>query len=76
MYADATVIHYSSKSVKSIETKLNEDLLNVHKWFTDNLLSLNEKKSKFMLIGGHQRLKSCSAVHLHKWVNIRTSRHI
>ena len=62
MYADDTVIHYSSKSVKSIETKLNEDLLNVHKWFADNLLSLKEKKSKFMLIGGHQRLKSCSAV--------------
>ena len=34
MYADDTVIHYSSKSDKSIETKLNEDLLNVHKWFT------------------------------------------
>ena len=50
MYADDTVIHYSSKSVKSIETKLSEDLLNVHKWFMDNLLSLNEKKSKFMLI--------------------------
>ena len=57
MYADDTLIHYSSKSVKSIETKLNEDLLNVHKWFTDNL-SLNEKKSKFMLIDDHQRLKS------------------
>ena len=60
MYVDDTVIYYSSKSVQSIEAKLNEDLANVYKWFTDNFLSLNEKKSKFMLIGGHQRLKSCS----------------
>ena len=62
MYADDTVLYYSSESVTSIEVKLNDDLLNVHKWFTDNLLSLNEKKSKFMLIGGQQRLKSCSGV--------------
>ena len=62
VYADDTVLYYSSESVTSIEAKLNDDLLNVHKWFTDNLLSLNEKKSKFMLIGGQQRLKSCSGV--------------
>ena len=54
MYADNTVLYYSSESVTSIEAKLNDDLLNVHKWFTDNLLTLNEKKSKFMLIGGQQ----------------------
>ncbi len=59
MYADDTVFFFSSKSVKNIEGKLNEDLANVQKWFRDNLLTLNEKKSKFMLIGGHQRLKSC-----------------
>jgi hypothetical protein len=52
MYADDTVIYFSSKSVKNIEGKLNEGLANVQKWFTDNLLTLNEKKSKFMLIGG------------------------
>ena len=69
MYADDTVIYFSSKSVKDIEEKLNEDLVNVQKWFTDNLLTLNEKKSKFMLIGGHQRLKSCSGVSMGKCWN-------
>ena len=38
MYADDTVIYFSSKSVKDIDGKLNEDLANVQKWFTDNLL--------------------------------------
>ena len=54
MYADDTVIYFPSKSVKNIEGKLNEGLAgsNVQKWFTDNLLTVNEKKSKFMLIGG------------------------
>ena len=42
MYADDTVIYFSSKSVKNIERKLNEDLANIQKWFTDNLLTLNE----------------------------------
>ena len=61
MYADDTVMYYS-ESVQSIEAKLNEDLANVYKWFTDNFLSFNENKSKLMLIGGRQRLKSCSGV--------------
>ena len=68
MYADDSVIYYSSKFVQSIETKLNEDLANVYKWFTNNFL-MNEHSlvvirwsAKFMLIGGHQRRKSCSNV--------------
>ena len=61
MYADNTVL-YSSSSAKDVEHNLNVGLANVTNWFNDNLLTLNIKKSNFLLIGGSQKLKSCSEV--------------
>ena len=37
---------------------LNEDLASVAKWLNDHKLTLNVAKSKFMIIGSSQRLKS------------------
>ena len=62
MYADDTVLYYSSSSAKDVEHNLNVDLVNVANWFNDSLLTLNIKKSNFLLIGGSQKLKSCSEV--------------
>lgn len=50
MYADDTVLFFSSKSTFDIESKLNSDIINVGNWLKRNQISLNISKSKFMLI--------------------------
>ena len=37
--------------------KLNEDLEEVQKWLKSNKLTLNVKKTKYMIIGSHHRLR-------------------
>ena len=41
LYADDTVIYYSSKSVSDLEHHINADLRTVSEWFSTNLLTLN-----------------------------------
>lgn len=62
LYADDTVIHCSSTSVTEIEVNLNSDLARVADWLNNNHLTLNSTKSKFMLIGSAQKLKSCNEI--------------
>ena len=56
MYADDTGLYYISRNIKDIVSKINEDLENVSNWLTRNKLSLNVKKTEFMIIGTSQRL--------------------
>ena len=56
MYADDTVIYYSSTQLSEIELKLNLDLLTLNQWLLNNKLILNEKKTEFMVFGTRQRL--------------------
>ena len=63
LYAD-TVIYYTSSMVKEIELRINEDLVNITEWFNSNMLTLNVKKSNFLLIGSSRRLKSCQQIKL------------
>ena len=51
MYADDTVIYYSSPQLSEIELKLNLDLLTLNQWLLNNKLILNEKKTEFMIFG-------------------------
>ena len=64
LYADDTLIYYSSPSLNEVESKLNVDLANVTDWFNKNLLTLNFEKSKLLLIGSSRRLKSCGSIKL------------
>ena len=64
LYADDTVIYYSSSTIKDVESKLNTDLANTTNWFNSNLLTLNLEKSSFLLIGGPRKLKLCGEVKL------------
>ena len=58
LYAYDTVIFTSGTTASEIETKLNSDLEKVNFWFSNNQLSLNISKSKFLLIGGPHKLKA------------------
>ena len=40
LYADDTVLYYSSKDIKDLENKLNADLVALSRWFYDNLLTI------------------------------------
>jgi hypothetical protein len=62
LYADDTVLYYSSEMVSDVETKLNEELENITVWFNDNFLTLNAEKSKFVLIGSSRKLKFCDGI--------------
>jgi hypothetical protein len=58
LYADDTLLYYSSNSTKDIELCVNEDLHSICKWLDENLLTLNCAKSKFLLFGSNRRLKT------------------
>ena len=42
LYADETVIYYSSNSIVELEHNLNSDLVNVYRWITNNHLTFNK----------------------------------
>ncbi|CAB4024504.1 Hypothetical predicted protein [Paramuricea clavata] len=56
MFADDTNLTCVGQSSSEIETKLNVELENVHRWLTANKLTLNDDKTEFMLIGSRSRL--------------------
>ena len=65
LYADDTVLLFSAKTVKEIETNLQADLNRAQDWFRINRLHLNTKKTKWSLIGTHQKLSKTESITLH-----------
>ena len=57
MYADDTSLTLSAYDPATLEEKLNKDLDEVQKWLKSNKLTLNVKKTKYMIIGSHYRLR-------------------
>ena len=58
MNADDTTLDAAGKCVKTIESKLNEDLNDLYEWFCQNKLSLNAEKTQVMLIGTPKKLST------------------
>ena len=58
MYADDTHLTYSNDNIHSVQSSLNEDLLNINRWLIANKLTLNMTKAEFMLIGSRQKLNN------------------
>ena len=56
MFADDTQIDTSGNDINTVTNALNKDLKNVSDWLTVNKLSLNTKKTEYMIIGSYQRL--------------------
>ena len=57
MYADDMSLTFSADNRATLEEKLNEDINGVQKWLQSNKLTLNVKKTKYMIIGSHYRLR-------------------
>ena len=62
IYADDTVLSYASKSISEFQSKINSDLRRICEWMQANKLTLNTKKSKFMVIGWHARLSKIDSI--------------
>ena len=60
LFADDTILSCQGHSSADIEHKLNYDILNAQKWLTENKLTLNYEKTKYMIIGSQQRLGNLS----------------
>ena len=58
MYADDTVLFYSSKDVNEIERALCRDLQLLESWLRDNSLFLNKSKTECVLFGTASRLST------------------
>ena len=50
LFADDTLLYFYSKDLKHLISTINRDLKILHDYFNINILKLNTKKTKFMLI--------------------------
>ena len=58
LFTDDTNILYADKNLKTLEVTVNAELKNFWDWLTSNKLSLNTKKSNFVLFHPHQKRAS------------------
>lgn len=58
LYADDSNLTVCGETAIAVETKLNSELDNVHKWLVVNKLTLNVDKTEYMLIGSRQKLSN------------------
>ena len=58
MFADDTNLFLTGNSLAEVEDKLNAELALIETWFKANLLSLNVKKTSYMVFG---HLQNCTA---------------
>ena len=55
LFADDTNLFYSSTNLKHLENIVNVELSRVSTWFQANKLSLNAKKTNFILFGNKRQ---------------------
>ncbi len=55
MYAADSYVHTHTKTVVELNTKLNCDMVKIKRWCMDNNMTVNEDKSKAMIITTYQK---------------------
>jgi len=55
LFADDTNLFSSGKDINKLETSVNEELTRVQEWLTLNQLTLNIKKSNFIVFKSHKK---------------------
>ena len=56
MYADETCVNITSENLNELLTDLKNELENISNWIRINKLSLNTRKSEYMVIGQRRQL--------------------
>jgi hypothetical protein len=54
LFADDTNLLYADKSLKSLESVVHSELIKVYNWLTVNKLTLNMKKSNYIIFHPYQ----------------------
>ena len=60
MYADYTMISYSSKTLDELHMVLNAELVDIEKWLQGNKLSLNVKTQQALIVGSMRNVNKTS----------------
>ena len=55
LFADDTSLLYSHKNLKRLETTVNDELFKLYDWITANKLTLNAKKSNYVIFRPYQK---------------------
>ena len=55
LFVDDTTTLYAHKDLKTLELTVNAELHNLYNWLTSNKLSLNIKKSKYVIFRPYQK---------------------
>ena len=55
LFADVTNLLHANKNLRSLETVMNDELLKIVDWLTANKLSLNVKKSNYIIFHPYQK---------------------
>ena len=55
LFADDTNLIYADKNLRALEKTVNDELKNVYDWLSSNKLSLNTKKSNFVIFHPYQK---------------------
>ncbi len=55
LFADETNILYADKNLKSLETIVNKELVEVCEWLNSNKLTLNLRKTNYVIFRPHQK---------------------
>ena len=58
LFADDTNLLFADRNLKSLEIVVNEELMNVYDWLTSNKLSLNVKKTNFVIFHPSQKRRN------------------
>ena len=64
MYADDTTLLCSSSDPVTLQQELDKNVSNINKWFHDNKLSLNAKKTNLMVFGTNYILSKFDGISL------------
>ena len=67
LFADYTNLTASGSSIIDIQTKLNNNLENIHQWLLANKLTLNKDKTEYMIAGSRQRISKIKIDHKLNW---------
>ena len=65
LYADDTVVSITGHDLVDLTTKMEEDLEVLENWFSKNKLTLNAKKTNYMIFGLRAKLKEIHHHELH-----------
>ena len=74
MFADDTNLFLSGKSPAEVESKFNSELMDLSDWFQSNLLSLNVKKTSFIIFSNKRSINKNIIIKNHPIIQLEDTK--